>query len=222
MRAVGIAKRVGRGRGDHRNINVDFAILNRLPASAMRPQDAHAAHLPLRAVIPQWTVHRPFDVMNDSRLHQVNRTFLRRKRRAGKPQEILDADPRRCFQHHQRHSIAIPQVMMVRQHHAIAQPALAQGCLQIRDAFVAAIRVVFARPHRRRSLPPPRLILSHPEVRDRRLAVHHPRHHTPRGVLYHFNAISHREPSRGHYHKSCESSRVYRAAYAGDKLTDAK
>ena len=76
MRAISIAKCVGRRGRDYRNIDVDFAILNRLPAAAMRPQHSHAAHLALRAVIPQWPVHRSFNVMNYARLHQVNRALL--------------------------------------------------------------------------------------------------------------------------------------------------
>jgi LmbE family N-acetylglucosaminyl deacetylase len=43
--AIEIAERIGHGGGDHGYINVHFAILNRLPASAVRAKNAHVAHL---------------------------------------------------------------------------------------------------------------------------------------------------------------------------------
>ena len=67
MRAVGIAEEVGSGRGDHRDIDMDFSVLHRLPASAVRAQHAHAAHLALRAVVAQRAIHAAFDVMHHAR-----------------------------------------------------------------------------------------------------------------------------------------------------------
>ena len=125
MRPVGVAESVSRRRRDHRDVNVHFAILNRLPAPAVRPQHSHAAHFALRAVVAQLAVHRAFDVMNHSRLHQLNRTLLRRKRRARKPHQILNAYFCRRFERHQCHAVAVTQVMMVGNHHAVAQPAVA-------------------------------------------------------------------------------------------------
>ncbi len=49
--AVGVAEGVGGRGGDDGNVDVDFAILNGLPAAAMRTQHAHAAHLSLGAVV---------------------------------------------------------------------------------------------------------------------------------------------------------------------------
>ena len=113
MRTVRIAEEIGGGRGNHRDVDVDFSILNRLVAAAMRTQHAHAAHLALRAVVAQRPVHRAFDVMDDAFFHQFDRALLRRERRARKPHQIFDADPGRRFQRHQRHFVAVAQMMMV-------------------------------------------------------------------------------------------------------------
>ncbi len=75
VRAVAVAEGIRGGRGDHRDVDVNFAILNRLPASAMRAQHAHAAHLALRAVVAQRAVHAAFDVMDDARFHQIDRAL---------------------------------------------------------------------------------------------------------------------------------------------------
>ena len=118
-------------RNNH-NVNVNFAILNCLIAAAMGTQNAHAAHLSLRAVIAQRPDHRTLDVMDHSLFHQGNRSLLGRKRCGGKPQQIFDADFSRCFQCHQRGSFAVAQMMMIRNHHPIPQPALTQRRLFIR------------------------------------------------------------------------------------------
>ncbi len=64
VRSIGVAEGIGRGRGDHRDVDVHFAILNGLPAPAVRAQHAQAAHLALGAVVAQRPVHRAFDVMD--------------------------------------------------------------------------------------------------------------------------------------------------------------
>ena len=53
MRSIGVAEGVGGRRGNHRDVDVHFAILDRLPAPAMRAQHSQAAHLALRAVVAQ-------------------------------------------------------------------------------------------------------------------------------------------------------------------------
>ena len=94
VRAIGVAEEVRRRRGNHRDVDMDFAILNRLPASAMRAQHAHAAHLAVRAEVAQRTVHAAFNVVDRSRLHQVDHRLVTRKRRAGEPHQVLDAHAR--------------------------------------------------------------------------------------------------------------------------------
>ena len=85
--------------------------------------------------------------MDHARLHQLDRGFLRGKRRAGKPEQIFDADFCGGFQHHERDPVAVAQMMMVRDHHAVAQPALAQGSLEIGNALVAVLGIILARTH---------------------------------------------------------------------------
>jgi hypothetical protein len=53
VRAVAVAEWVGRRRGDHGNVDVYLTVLNRLPASAVRAQHAHATHLAVGAVIAE-------------------------------------------------------------------------------------------------------------------------------------------------------------------------
>ncbi len=160
MRAIRIAEKIGGRRRNHRDVDVYLSVLNRLVAAAMRTQHAHAAHLTLRAVIAQRTVHGAFDVMDHALFHQCNRTLLGGERRARKPDQILNADPGRCFQRHQRHFIAVAQMMMVRDHHPVAQPAPAQRRLQIRDALIAVLWIIFVGRNCRGRLPAAWLILS--------------------------------------------------------------
>jgi len=75
VRAVGVAEHVGSGGRDYRDVDVDFPILNRLPASAVRAQHAHAAHLALRAVVAQRAVQGAFDVVDDAFFHEVDGGF---------------------------------------------------------------------------------------------------------------------------------------------------
>ena len=186
MRAIRVAEKIGGRGGDYGNVDVDFSILNCLVAAAMGAQHAHAAHLPLCAVVAQRPVHRAFDVMDDAFFHQFDGAFLGRERCAREPYQVLDADPGGRFQRHQRHFVAVAQMMMVRDHHAVAKSALAQRRLQIGHALVAAIGVVFVRADRRRRLAPARLILSHTRERSLRLAVCHRRHGASRRILREF------------------------------------
>ena len=144
QRAGGVAEGVGRGRGDDGDVDVHLAVLDRLPASAVRAQHAQAAHLALRAVVAQRPVHRALDVMDDAGFHQLDHRRLRRKRRAGKPHQVADAHARRGLERHQRDRVAIAQVMVVGDGHAVAQAAFAQCGLEIGHALVA-VGGIFAR-----------------------------------------------------------------------------
>ena len=64
MRPVGVAEEIGRRRGDHRDIDMYFTVLYRLPAAAMRAQHAQPAHVPMGAVVAQRAIHAAFDVMH--------------------------------------------------------------------------------------------------------------------------------------------------------------
>ncbi len=155
----------------------------------MRTQHAHAAHLSLRAIVAQRPIHRTFDVMDRTFLHQIDRTLLRRKRRTREPHQILHADPRRRFQRQHRHFVAIPQMMMIGDHDAIAQPALAQRRLQIGHTLISAVRKIFARRDRWRRFAPPRLIFPCTQKRNLRLAIHHRRHRAAHRVVRQFYAF---------------------------------
>src|SRR5208282_6562649 len=87
------------------------------------------------------------------------------------------------------------QMMMVRDHHAVAQPAIAQSGLEISHALVAILGIILAGANGRRSLSPTRLVLPHTQKRNLRPAVDHGRHTASRGILRQFNAIAHPVPS---------------------------
>ena len=97
VRAVGVAEEVGGGRGDDRDVDVDLAILHRLPASAVRAQHAQAAHVAVRAVVAERAVHAAFDVVHRARLHQVDHRLVAGKRRAGKPDQVSSRPCARRF-----------------------------------------------------------------------------------------------------------------------------
>ena len=94
MSSVGVAEEVRSRSGDHGDVNVHFAILHGLPASAVRAQNAHAAHVAVGAVIAQRAVHAAFDVVDRAGLHQLDHRLMAGKRRAGEPHEVLDAHAR--------------------------------------------------------------------------------------------------------------------------------
>ena len=94
MRAVAVAEEVGGRRGDHRDVDVDLAILNRLPAAAVRAQHAHAAHVACVAVVAQRAVHAAFDVVIDAGLHQIDRRASDEGNDAlGEPHQVFRAHP---------------------------------------------------------------------------------------------------------------------------------
>lgn len=191
MRPVGVTERIGGRRGNHRNVDVYFAILNGLPAPAMGPQHAHPTHLSLSAIVTQRAVHAAFDVMNDAGLHELNRGLLRRERRTRKPHQIFDADSCRRFERHERDPVAIAQVMMIRDDHAIAQAAIAQSSFEIGHALVTILRIIFAGINGWGSLSTAGLVLCHAEKWDLRLAVDHGGHAASDGILSEFDAFRH-------------------------------
>ncbi len=154
VRAVGIAEEVGGGRSDHRDVDVDLAILHRLPTSAVRAQHAQAAHVSVRAVIAERAVHAAFDVMHRARLHQLDHRLVARKRRAGKPDEVLGAHARGGLQRGERDAVSIAQMMMTADGHAIAQSAKTQRSFQIGDALVTVGRIVAVAANRRTGFVP--------------------------------------------------------------------
>ena len=192
--AVGVAEGIGGRRGDHRDVNVYLTVLDGLPTAAMRAQDSHAAHVALGAVVAQRAVHRAFDVMDDAFLHQVNGALLRGEGCAGEPHQVFDAEAGGGFKCHERDAVAVAQVVMVGEDHAVAQSAVAQSSLEIGHALVAVLGKVFIRSDRRGLLAAAGLILADADVRDLGLAVDHGGYHASGGILREFHAIGHSSP----------------------------
>ena len=69
MRSVGVAEVVRRGCGDYGDVDVDLAVLQGLPSPTMRTQHAKAAHVAVRTVVAERTVHAAFDVVDGTGLH---------------------------------------------------------------------------------------------------------------------------------------------------------
>ncbi len=149
VRAVSVAEEVGGRRGDHRNVDVYFAVLHCLPASAVRAQHAHAAHLAVRTVVAQRAVHAAFDVMYRAGLHQLDHRLVTGKRSAGKPHQVSCAHARGSLQRGEGDAVAIAQVMMAADGHAIAQAAEPQRGLEVRHALVAVAGIVAVGANRR-------------------------------------------------------------------------
>src|ERR1700747_210907 len=80
-------------------------------------------------------------------------------------------------------------MMMVRDHHTVAQSTLAQRGLYIGHALLAIFRIIFIGSNCRRRLTATRLILSDSEKWSLRLAVYHGRHGAPSLVVGQFKAI---------------------------------
>ena len=149
VRAIGVAEEVRCGRGDHGDVNVDFAILHRLPASTVRAQHSQAAHVSVRAIVAERPIHAAFDVMHRARLHQVDHRLVTRKRCAGKPDEVLGAHARGGLQRGERDPVSIAQMVMTADGHAITQPAETQRGFQVGHALVAVCGIVAAAANRR-------------------------------------------------------------------------
>ena len=154
MRAVRIAEEISRGGGDDSNVDVDLAILNRLPAAAMRAQHARSAHVPVRAEVAQRPIQAAFDVMHRARLHQLDHRLMTGERSAGKPPQVFHAHACRGLQRRQRHLVAIAEVMVAADGHAVAQVAEAQCSLQVGRALIAVERIIAVAANRRRRLTP--------------------------------------------------------------------
>ena len=191
MRTISISKSI-RGRGcDDCDIDMNLAVLDRLPAASMRPQHAQATHFALCAVVAQRPVHAAFNVMNCPGFHQVNGTLLRGKRCAGKPHEVLDAEFGGRFQRHKRDPVTIAQMVVIGNHHAIAQAAFLQRGLEVGNSLVTTFGIILVGSYRRRGLASPRLVLARAEVWNLRLAVDHGRHAASDGVVRQLDSLRH-------------------------------
>lgn len=108
----------------------------------MRAQHAQPAHVSVRTVVAQRAVHAAFNVVDRAGLHQVDHRLVTRERRAGKPHQVLRADPRRGLKRSERDAIAVAQMMMRADGHAIAQPAKPQSGFEVRDTLVPVCGIV--------------------------------------------------------------------------------
>src|SRR5512133_2912780 len=88
--------------------------------------------------------------MNDAALHQVDYRRVAGKRRAGKPHQVARAEFGCGLERLQRDDVAIAQVMMRRDGHAIPQATQPQRRREIGNTLVAVGRIVDVRADRRR------------------------------------------------------------------------
>src|SRR5579862_2590768 len=183
MGTIAVAKQIGRWRGDDRDVDVNFFVLDCLPPSPMRPQNSRAAHPALGTIIAQRPVHAPLDVIDYTGLHQIDRTLLAGERRARKPYDISDAQFRSSLQRHHRDAVSIAQMMVGRDHHAIPQPALAQCSRQIVDVLVSVRGIVSGRSYGRAGLPARGAILANSHVRNLLAPVDYLRNHAADAIF---------------------------------------
>ncbi len=125
--AGGVAEGVGGGGGDHRDVNPNLAVLDRLPAPAVRAQDAEPAHPALRAVVTERAVHRAFDVVQDTRLEVADLIGVDRERRRREPHQVLHAERGGGVEDHVGDRVAVPEVVVARHRHAVGEADLFKG-----------------------------------------------------------------------------------------------
>jgi hypothetical protein len=101
---------------------------------------------------------------------------------AGKPHQVFRAQAGGRLQRHKRHPVAVAQVMVAGNGHAIAQVTFAQRRFQIRNTFVAILRIVRARADGGRCLVSLGLTFCGTLVRPLVLAVDGNGHKPPGGV----------------------------------------
>jgi hypothetical protein len=107
----------------------------------------------------------------------------------GEPRQVLHSDQGRGFERHQRDTVTITKVMMRGNDHAIAQAALAQCGLEIRNTFVAVGGIVGGGANRRRGLSTEGLIHADANVGHLRAAVHRLGNVASSGVHNHFRFL---------------------------------
>jgi hypothetical protein len=89
--AVGVAEGVAGGGGEDGDVDVDFVVLDGLPAAAVGAEDAEAAHFAGRAVVADGAVHGAFDVVDDAGLDQGDERGVAGEAGGGEPDEVFDA-----------------------------------------------------------------------------------------------------------------------------------
>jgi hypothetical protein len=192
MGAVAVAERVGRGRGDHGNIDVNFAVLYRLPASTVGAQHSHATHLALRAIVAERAVHAALNVIDDTGFHQCDGALLRWERGAGEPHQVFRPDQGCGFECHESDSVAVAEVMMGRDDHAIAQTAFTQRGFEIRDVLVSIRGILGSCADRRRRFASWWNVLAHTLVRDLWPAIYQFWNNAAGCVYEHFSFLENR------------------------------
>ncbi len=131
--AVGVAKGVGGGRRDDGDVDVHLAVLHRLPASAVGAQHAQAAHAsPCDVYSPSGPFMLPSMWCTTPWSHEVHDGRVAREGRAGEPAQVLHAHARGRLERLERDDIAVAQVVVRGDGHAVAQAHLLQRRLQVR------------------------------------------------------------------------------------------
>jgi hypothetical protein len=87
--------------------------------------------------------------MNDAGLHQVDHRLMAGKRRAGQPDEILDAELRGGLESHECHLVTVSEMVVRRDHHAVPEATPFEGGLQVLEPLVPVHRVIDAGRDRR-------------------------------------------------------------------------
>ena len=143
-RAAQVAELVGGGRADDGDVHADVAVLNGPVPPAVGAEDGEAMHAAVGGEVADGAVERALDVMDDAALQVGDQVGVAGEDRARKPDEVPHAQGVGGGEDLGGEVVAVAQVVVGRDHHAVAQARLAQSGLQVGGALVAVHRVVAA------------------------------------------------------------------------------
>ena len=132
----GVAHGVGRGRGDERHVDRRDAVFDGARASAVRAENDRFLHAACGDEAPHFGPHVVgFDAADDAAFNVVDNGTLHVEHGAAVDRQIAVAHGGQLAQNHVHHAVAVAQVVMERNPHAVFQPGTEDGVFQRGDDF---------------------------------------------------------------------------------------
>ena len=128
--AVGVAEGVAGRGGEDGDVDVDLAILDGLPAAAVGAEDAEAAHLAGGAVVAERAVHAALDVVDDAGLDERDERGVAGEAGGREPDEVFDAELGGGLEERDADLVAVAEVVVGGDAHAVAEAGVLEGDLQ--------------------------------------------------------------------------------------------
>jgi len=121
--AVGVAMAVGAGRRDESDIDVEIAVLEGAVAAAMRAQHRGLFHFAQRAGAADGAVHRALNMGDHAGFDMVGQPAVNREKGRRGEHQIFQTARGQLLHHQVDEEITVAQMMMKRDHHAVADLA---------------------------------------------------------------------------------------------------